>query len=133
MIAVAVTTVGLAIAITGGYIEYTNVGIDVENVILVAVGILHIFIGAMMMVNSAVILEKNELKLQNLFGLQRVAYPHDGLESITVVEEQIHILHNGRRAAVTRIQKRYLHKGDWDFMLDALDKAREMAEKVKKT
>ena len=124
VLAVSVPALGLLVTIAGLY---------VESIWMIAPGIMAILLGALMIVNPVVVVDADTIKLHNLFGMAQASFPHDGLEFLDIEDNKLFIQHENRRAHLKMVDPKMLHAGDWRNMKEALTKAREHAQKAKKT
>ncbi|MEM7036314.1 MAG: hypothetical protein AAF570_04980 [Bacteroidota bacterium] len=120
----------ISVLIPAAGIAIVGAAVYIENYILGAVGGVHIALGVLMQLNPVVVIEKDKVLLKNLIGMTRAEYPHDGLELLDVRADKLHIVHQGQRAPIQRLNKAWLHPGDWNAMIDIFEKAREMAAKA---
>lgn len=97
-----------------------------------ALGVMHIILGALLIIGPAVVIDHHMIQTKNLFGFATGRWKHDGLEHLRVEDGKLFIYQEGQRAHLKRIIKSRLHPLDWKFMVGMLEKAREMAQKQKK-
>ncbi len=110
-----------ALAIAGGI-----VGWQIDQYGILFVGLLCLVLAASLYIFPALVLTPNSVELRNLFGFTGRVIPHDGLGRLSVREGKLHIVYAGRQATLPRPNKTGLHRGDWNFMEDALKKAAEL-------
>lgn len=123
LISTTVAASGLAVGIAGFFSE---------DWIFLGTGIGFLLLGAMLMLNPVLEITPEEIIMKNFLGMIRAKWPHDGLENLSVYQNQLYIEHRGQRAVIDSIRTTFLHQADWKAMAEALDKARELAAKAKR-
>ena len=106
-----------------------GLGLYMENVWLIAPGILLIVLGALQMVNPLVVIERDKVEFRNIFGMVRAAYEHDGLELMEMREDELYIRKGQHIAHLRQLKPGRLHPSDWKHLKETLQKARELADK----
>ena len=113
-------------AIGGGLIA---LGFIIEQYAFIVLGGMSLIPGAFAFMNPALVVDKESVQLKNLLGFTGRVIPHDGLDRLAVREGKLIIEYGGRRAELPRPNARSLHRADWKFMAEALQKARALKNK----
>lgn len=114
----------LGILAVGGALTAT--GFLMETYAFAFVGGACLVLGALAYMNPALTITANTIELRNLFGFVGRTIPHDGLEKLTALDGQLLIEYDGQRAALPKPRQKGLHQADWQFMVDAFEKARSL-------
>jgi hypothetical protein len=109
-----------------------GLGLYMENVWLIAPGILLIVLGALQMVNPLVVIEQDKVEFRNIFGMVRASYEHDGLELMEMRGDDLYIRKGQHIAHLRQLKYKRLHPSDWRHLKEALEKARELAGKKRR-
>lgn len=122
LISTAVPALGLIGALTGLYLD---------NIWIMAPGILLVVLGALQMVTPVAVIDQETVKLKNLFGMVRAEYEHDGLEVMEIREGKLFIRRDQQIAHLHQLKPKRLHQSDWRHLEESLQKAREIAQQRK--
>ena len=99
-----------------------GVGLFLSVYVVVALSLILLVAGGMSMFNPAVTIQKNAVVLKNLFGMEVVSYDHDGLHTLSVVQDTLRIQHQGRQALIPQVTKSRCNGADWQAMVESLAK-----------
>lgn len=113
------------LAIGGGLI---GVGFYFDQYGFMILGGMTLIPGVFAYMNPALIITPDSVQLKNLLGYTGRVIPHDGFRKLSVREGKLVIEYGGRRAELPRPNAKALHRADWNFMVEALEKARSLGK-----
>ena len=116
----------LFMAVGGGLI---GLGFAIEEYGFMIVGGMALIPGVFAFINPALIITQEAVELKNLLGFTGRVIPHDGVNQLGTNQGKLVIVYGGRRAELPSPSAKTLHRADWKFMEEALQKARAMKKK----
>ncbi len=116
----------LFMAIGGGLLA---LGFFIEEYGFMIVGGMALIPGVFAFINPSLVITQEAVVLKNLLGFTGPVHPHDGLHKLAINQGKLVIVYGGRRAELPSPNAKTLHRADWKFLEEALQKAREMKKK----
>jgi hypothetical protein len=116
----------LAFAILLVGVVVAGIGLFFGQFLVVFLGVMPVLLAGLMMLNAMVVLSDEAVELKNIFGLTGARHAHDGLHLLRIQDDVLYIQKGDMQAPLRRIVKSRMHPGDWQVMVDSLEKIRAM-------
>ena len=109
--AIGLFAIGLAMSV---------VGILYNEFWIVFFGVLPIIFAALLLINPFIVITDRTVKLHNLFGMAQVSHEHDGIRTLTIQGDTLHLRRGNMRAPLPQATKKRLHPRDWALLTEQL-------------
>lgn len=95
-------------------------GIVFSEFWIIFFGVLPIIFAGLLLINPFIVITDRHVELHNLFGMAQVQHQHDGIRSLTIQNDTLHLRRGDLRAPLPQATKKRLHPRDWTLLQSQL-------------